>query len=503
MMAPVQNFPFAAILLYLTGGVLCSVLPGNAAKRYCLVLNGAVTLMMAAVLAYTIRTGTSYVYTMGHFPAPWGNEIRVGVLEALLASSFSLILLLSLFGGMEHILEDVEEGKTNLYFTVICLLMSSLMALIFTNDLFTGYVFVEINTMASCALVMLRARSGRTLVATIHYLVLSLLGSGMFLIGISLLYDLTGHLLMENIAGAVQQLFASGDYQFPLTVIVGFFAIGLATKSALWPFGFWLPAAHGDATASSSAVLSGLVLKGYIILLIKIFYRVIGLNVIATDKVCNILFLFAVVASLSGSVRAIRERDLKRVLACSSLAQIGYIYLGIGLGSRAGMVAAFVQILVHAVTKSMLFITAGGFMSVSGGSKRLHDLAGAGRRDPLGGAAFAVGALSMIGIPLFAGFATKLYLVEAAVKIMPLRPLPGITAVGTLILSTLLNALYYIPILLTLFARPEEGQERSVKREYRADYVVSLLVFMALNVALGLAFPRIVGLIETGLDMFG
>ena len=498
----VQNFPFISILLYLSAGVICNALKPKAAKWYTIFLNALICCMMFLVLGFTMQTNASYVYIMGHFSAPWGNEIRIGVLEAFLATAFSGVTLLTLLGGMEHIFEDCEEQKTNLYFSVANLLMSSMMALIFTNDLFTAYVFVEINTIASCALVMLRYRTGKTLVATTHYLIMSLLGSGMFLIGISMLYDLTGHLLMENIAVSVQNLFVSGNYAFPLTVIIGLFAIGMGVKSALWPFYFWLPGAHGNATASSSGILSGIVLKGYIILLIKIFYRVIGLNVIANNHITNVLFLFGAVAMIVGSLYAMRERDLKRMLAYSSVAQIGYVYLGIGIGTHSGMVAACAQIFIHAITKTMLFCCAGGFMSVSGGSKKMADLKGAGLRDPLGGIAFGVGALSMIGIPLFSGFITKLYLATAAIEVMPDRECVGAIAVIAIVLSTLLNALYYIPALINLFTPRADGKFAGCKAKYHWEYLTALIAFIILNLGCGLFSDRIIILIEKGLSMF-
>lgn len=496
----VQNFPFFAIMLYLASGVICSVLKPKAAKWYCLILNAVVTVLMLATLAFTIEYGESYVYYMGHFPAPWGNEIRIGALEAVMASCFAGVMLLSLLGGMEHIFEDCEPQKVNIYFTVICLLMSSLMALVFTNDLFTAYVFVEINTIASCALVMLKYTSGRPLIATTRYMIMSLLGSGLFLIGISILYAISGHLLMEPIYDAVQALARTGNYTFPLMVIIGLFAVGMAIKSALFPFHAWLPDAHGSATSTSSAVLSGLVLKGYIILLIKIFYRVIGVEIIHATHVSDVLFVFGAAAMIMGSLRAWQERDLKRMLAFSSVAQIGYIFLGIGMGSEAGMVAACVQILVHAFTKPMLFCAAGGFMGVSGGSKKMEALTGAGYRDPLGAAAFVVGSMSMIGIPFFAGFVTKLELTSAVIAANGIRFYAGLAVIAV---STLLNALYYIPVIGNLFTRRSDDRFADVKVHYHWEYVVAMVVFIGLNVWMGVGSDGLVSAIQLGLRMFG
>ena len=170
-MTLVQNFPFAAIMMCLAGGVTCVVLRPRAARAFAVLLNAVIAGMMTAVLLFTIRTGESYVYLMGHFPAPWGNEIRIGPLEALMALMFSLVTTVILAGGMQNICEDVEPDKTKLYSAVICLMTTSLLALTFTNDLFTAYVFVEINTLTSCALVMLRYRSGMALSASIRYLI--------------------------------------------------------------------------------------------------------------------------------------------------------------------------------------------------------------------------------------------------------------------------------------------------------------------------------------------
>ncbi len=498
-MALVQNFPFLTIVFSLTCGVFCAVLSGQGAKRLCLGWLSLATVMSAAVLAFTLKADGSFIYRMGKWGAPWGNEIRVGVLEALMATVFSGVMLLSLLGGMGHIFADCEPGKANLYFTMCSLLMSSLFALIYTNDLFTAYVFVEINTIASCALVMLRD-SERTLVATTRYLIMSLLGSGLFLLGIVTLYGITGELLMESIAAKVQANFAAGEYSLPLTVIIGFFSVGLAVKSALFPFHSWLPDAHGSATPSSSAILSGLVLKGYIIVLIKIFYRVIGLRIIMVEQVSQFLFLFGVLAMILGSVSALRERDLKRMLAYSSIAQVGYIYVGIGLHSELGMVAACVQILAHALTKPMLFICAGGFMDVSGGHKNFAAITGAGLRDPLGGAAFSVGALSMMGIPFFAGFVTKLELTRGALDSGPVTMAVAFAAIAV---STLLNALYYIPILFNLYTRPRDGAYAGVHARYRWDYVLALAAFIVLNFGFGLGSEAVVGAVRRGLAMFG
>lgn len=496
LMTLVQNFPFISIILSMFTGVLCSVLKPKAARNLCLGTIGAIGIMSAAVLNFTLQTGEYYIYWMGHFPAPFGNEIRIGVFEGLMALVFCVVIILSLLGGLKHIFHDVEETKINSYFLMINLLFSSMLALIYTNDLFTAYVFVEINTIASCAIVMLR-KAKETLVATARYLIMSLLGSGLFLIGICILYDITGHLLMSNIKESVAELAATGTYRLPLEMIVCLFSIGMAIKSALYPFHSWLPDAHGSSTSSSSAILSGLVLKSYIILLIKVFYRVIGIEVVYSTKAVNVLFVMGLLAMLMGSFNSLKENDLKRMIAFSSVAQIGYIFMGIGLGSTLGMVAACFHILSHAATKPMLFCAAGGFMEVSGNSKKFTDIRGAGWRNMLAGAAFIIGSLSMIGIPFLAGFVSKMYFAAAALE-LPGKMVPTLVVLS---ISTVLNALYYIPAIMVLFSHEEKHV--LVPDWKDLPFIISMVAFIILNFVLGIASEPFIQMITDGLGMLG
>ena len=183
---------------------------------------------------------------------------------------------------------------------MIDLMLSSLLALIYTNDLFTAYVFVEINTIAGCGLIMIR-QIGRSLSSAIRYMIMSQLGSGLFLIGLSLLYDVTGHLLMSPAKEAVAAIEAAGLYEVPMLVIMAVVSVGLAIKSGLYPFHYWIPDTYGYATPTASAVLSGLVSKGYIFLLIKIFYRVLGRENVIASQIVNVLFVFGLAGMLMGS----------------------------------------------------------------------------------------------------------------------------------------------------------------------------------------------------------
>ena len=497
----IRNFPFFSIVLSLFSGPLSSILGRKWAKRINTAVITLIGLMSGAVLWYILQTGESFVYIMGHFPAPWGNEIRAGILEAFMAVFFCIIMLLCMLGGIRERESEIEPSKQNLYYIMVNLLLCSLLALIYTNDLFTAYVFVEINTISACGLIMIR-QNGRTIEAATRYMIMSLLGSGLLLLGLCFLYDLTGHLLMSNIQEAVHTLVASGQYQTPLLVSVCLMSVGLAIKSALFPFHSWLPDAYGYSTVSSAAILSSLVSKGYIFLLVKIFYRVIGFDIISSSKVIHVLFVFGIAGMIMGSLSAIWENDIRRMIAYSSVAQIGYIYMGFGLGTTEGVIASIYHIICHAATKSLLFIAASGITDVSGGSRHFEDLNGAGYRNKLASVAFTVGSLSMVGVPMFAGFISKLFFSQAAVG-HSIKMLPTLIALA---ISTILNTVYFMKTVIRIYSPMKDKEKLAADRvitvKQQPVKAVALILFVVLNVVLGLNSEPLIDLIQKGLAMF-
>lgn len=502
----------------MVSGVISSVINAKYAKRLTLFVVSAVIVMSGVLLYFVARDGESFVYLMGHYPAPWGNELRAGVFEALTAFLFSLILLLSLLGGMRQIDLDVQRKKRNLYFIMVDLLLASLLALIYTNDMFNAYVFIELNTIAACGLMMSK-QTGRTLLAGTKYMIMSLIGSGLILIGISFLYDITGHLLMPNINEALEAIRVNGEYPEILVIIIGLFTVGLAMKSGLFPFHAWMPDAYGSTTAASSALLSSLVSKAYIFLLVKIIYRVFGFGITQDHRIMNLLYVFALIAMILGSVRAIAEQNLKRMIAYSSVAQIGYIYMGIGLDRTIGIYAAIFHIFSHSASKALLFISANGLIQASEGNEQIASQKGAGYRNVIAGIGFAVGSLSLVGIPLFAGFISKFYFAQACLLTANKR-LPTLIVLG---ISTLLNAMYFLRTVVMIYqlkikenAHGEEQietEKESSQKSYDvvekegvfkndAWFSVSTIAFVVLNFVLGIFAQPIMNLIKEGIQMF-
>jgi formate hydrogenlyase subunit 3/multisubunit Na+/H+ antiporter MnhD subunit len=489
-----QNVPFFSIMLSMASAVVTPVLPRRAAKWLSVGMVSAVVCLHVWFLPFMIRFGGSYNYMMGHFPAPWGNELRAGLLEALIALALSVVMLLSQLSGLFKLQRQIDPPKQGFFYVMCNLVMAGMLALVYTNDLFTAYVFIEIIALSSCALMVAR-QVGHTMVASMRYMILSLLGSGLILIAISLTYNLTGHLLMENIHAVIAVYAADGAYALPITVIIGLFIAGIAIKCGVFPFHMWLPDAYAYSTSTASAVLSSVVSKSYFFLLVKIFYRVIGVDVVMSGMALNLMLALGVSSMILGSVGAIRCHDIRRMVAYSSVSQMGYLFAWVGLGSAVGIAAAMFHMVVHAMCKSMLFLSVSPLCDASGDSKRFVDLRGAGYRYVIPGIAFTLGALSMVGIPILGGFFSKIFFAEAAISgVGWVR----VTLLAALAISTLLNAFYFMHTVIGLYRTPREGYEPQPFLKSRLTAVM-LAVFGLVNLGIGFFAKDIIGFITTGI----
>jgi len=493
-----RNFPFFSILLCLVGSVLTSVLKPKAARALTVIISGVVLVLSAFTLRYALAMDAAEPFMMGHFPAPWGNELRIGRLEALMATGISGVLFVTLLAGFYHMPAFVSDKKLGLYCIMVDLALGAILVMLYTNDLFTAYVFIEIMTIASCALVIVR-QNGHTLVAATRYMIMNLLASGLVLLGISMLYGITGHLLMEPLGRSVRQIYETGQYMEPLTVVIALITAGLAIKSAMFPFHAWAPDTYAFAPPMSSAILSGLIGKAYIFLLIKFIFRVIGLDIIVASHIDSILFACGVTGMIIGSVMAISQRDIRRMVAYSSVSQIGYIYMGLGMGTEVGVAAALFQMLAHAAAKSLLFLSTNELTSVSGDRKRFHYLHGAGYRNPVAGVVFTVGAMSLVGIPFTGGFIAKLNLATAG---MPMGGWMRALVLIALAISTLLNAVYYLHTVVSLYRRAPAEIDYPPSHRVPWHAAAALVISMLLTVYLGLGSGPIMRVIEAGLKMF-
>jgi len=492
-----NHIPLFSIVLCLLFAAVSSVLNGKSARNLSLGLMLAVFVGAALCTVRGVVENSAVTYWMGHFPAPFGNEIRFGILEPFMVALFAAIILVSIIGGNRHLIQDVESRHANRYYIMLDLLMASILALCYTNDIFTAYVFVEICTLASCGILMLRD-TGRTTLAAVRYMIFSLVGSGLFLLGIIILYDLTGHLLIFPIHEVLEVITQSGDYHLPMIVSLALMTLGLGIKSGMFPFYFWMPDTYGESTPASASILSGVVSKVYIFVLLKVILSVVGEEAFFATGIENILFGFGVLAMIFGSLSAMRENDIRRMLAWSSASQIGYIYMGIGLGTHEGLLAVVYQIVAHSLTKVLLFLAASSLSDASGGSRKFHDLQGSALRNPVAGIAFTVGSLSMVGLPLFMGFVSKYLFMTAALQVSDLML---VMAVIALALSTVLNTAYFLRTTIRIWA--SEGNESFPVNRVTPGLIVSCGALVVGNMVVGYYSQPLISILQMGLNLLG
>jgi multicomponent Na+:H+ antiporter subunit D len=408
----------------------------------------ATMLIMALYMAWQVMTDAPFFYQMGNWAPPWGIELSIdylAVFTAITLTSVGLLVLVYATRDLEHELREQVQGW---YYTLYLLLMASMMGMALTNDLFNLFVFIEICAIASCGIISIK-ESRECIEAAFKYLVLSAVGSGCMLLAIAMLYMVTGHLNFTFMAQALPE--AMNLYPYNLLASLALLMVGLGVKAALFPLHVWLPDAHSSAPSPSSAVLSGLVIKIYAVAMIKLLYRVFPTELLGMAPVMNMILWMATLAIIVGSMFAIVQDDIKKMLAYSSIAQIGYVFLGVGLMGERALSGGILHIFNHAIMKSMLFLAAGAFI-YSTGTRKLSELKGIGHTMLIPTVAFTIGALAMVGIPITNGFISKWYLALGSLDVGR----PFYTAV--ILVSSLLNGIYYLPIITNAFFGEPEGR---------------------------------------------
>lgn len=486
----IKSFPLVLILmLFITSFVMPLVKRGSIVKAISMAAFSAGLVLSIVNLVYIINNG-GYFYRIGHFDSPIGIEFYIGTIEGLMSVVFNFVALMVVWYSLYSIDREIKQERIPLYYLLVHILIGSLLGVVFTNDIFNSFVFIEVSTLASCGIIVVKDKK-ENIMATIKYLIMSCLGSGLVLMGIAYLYSMTGHLNISYIHRELVLVYT--NYPNAILITLGLFVVGLGVKSAMFPLHNWLPDAHSSAPSSSSAILSSLVLKAFVILLIKVLYRVFGFEIIAQFPVLRIVMIMGSLGMIIGSLFAIFQREIKRVIAYSTVAQMGYIFMGIGMGTEIGVTIAVFHIIGHAVTKAALFLTVGSMIEATG-HKKLEELRGVGREMPITLGLFSMGALSMVGIPMLPGFVSKWNYSLASID------KGQIVLIFVILASSLLNAVYYFPIVINGFFGDEnlKGKVYGAKRKP----VRELLPIMSLTLAmfyLGTASRGIIELIKKGI----
>ncbi len=437
------HLPALQVVLPLIAAPLCIVL-----RRTSLVwaFATAVTwsaLAIAILLLKQVLAGGTISYALGGWEAPWGIEYRIDAANAFVLLIVAAVGAVVMPFARQSVAREIPEDRHALFYALYLLCFTGLLGIAITGDAFNLFVFLEISSLSSYVLISL-GRDRRALTAAYQYLVMGTVGATFYVIGVGLMYMMTGTLNMADLAERLPAVATTR------TVIAAFafITIGVGLKAAVFPLHLWLPNAYTYAPSVVSAFLAATATKVSIYVLLRFFFTVFGVDFsFGFIPLESVLLPFALFAMVIGSAVAIFQDDVKRMLAYSSIAQIGYMILGISLATTTGLTGGIVHLFNHAVTKAGLFLALGCvFLRV--GATRIEGLAGLGRRMPVTMAAFVVGGLSLIGVPLTTGFVSKWILVQAALE-------TGAWWIAAIILVSSVMAIAYVwRVVETAYFRP-------------------------------------------------
>ena len=445
-----EHLPALQTVLPLVSAPICLLLRRAAIVRAFAVLVAWSCLAIALALLDEVLTHGTISYAHGGWLAPLGIEYRVDVLNAyvlVLVSGIGAVVLPFPLDGNEL---RIPRDRQFLFYALFLLCLTGLLGIAITGDLFNVFVFLEISSLAAYALIGL-GHDRRALKAAFSYLVMGTVGGTFFLIGIGLVYQMTGTLNMVDLGLRLPEALGTRT----VWMAFAFLVVGMSIKLAAFPVHQWLPNAYTFAPSMVTAFLSATATKVAYYVLIRLVFTLFGVAfVFERVALSTVLLPLSLVAMVVGSLAAIYQTNIKRLLAYSSIAQIGYMTLGLSLANLAGLTGGLVHLFNHALIKGGLFLVVGCAL-FRVGSADIAALRGLGRRMPLTTAAFILAGLSLIGIPGTVGFVSKWYLVVGALD-------AGFYFVAFLILASSLLAVVYIwrVVEVMYFQGPEGAPER-------------------------------------------
>lgn len=450
--------PAVIVLVALLAGALTLITGDKAFFRNLWgTLASVICFSLVVTLIPGVLNGDAYYIKLSQLLPTISIAFRVdslGLIFALVASSMWVFVNIYTIGYMAH-----EQNKKR-FFSFFSFSLFAAFGIAFSENLITLFIFYELLTLSTYPLVI-HIQTEDAYKAGAKYLAYTLIGGGFFLAAIIITYFLTGDLTLST-----RGLFTSAEPRGILTVVFFLYLIGFGVKGALMPIHHWLPSAMIAPTPVSTLLHAVAVVKAGVFVALRVIYNVYGVDVLRTIGVANILAGMAAFTIIAGSLIAMRQDNLKRRLAYSTISQLSYIMLGGALLAPFAAWGAMIHIANHAFTKGTLFMCA-GIIAEETGRKNISQLKGIGRRLPVTMIAFTIAALGMIGIPPLAGFSTKWFIAMGSGEAM--QPI----FIGVLLVSSMLNAAYFLPIVYTaFFDKPDDDLELPEGKQKETTYLM-------------------------------
>ena len=432
------------------------------------------TLAVSWALLGQVQAEGTISYAMGGWAAPWGIQYRIDIVNAYVALIVSGIAAVVLPYARRSVEQSIDADRIPAFYTLLLLCLTGLLGMTVTGDAFNLFVFLEISSLSTYSLISM-GRDRRAFTAAFQYLVMGTIGGTFVLIGVGFLYEITGTLNMVDLAERLPQV----TQLRTLHTAFAFLVVGIGLKLALFPLHLWLPNAYAYAPSAATAFIAATATKVAVYALLRFVFTVFGIEVSFESLPLDQIFVvLGSIAILSASTVAIFQDNVKRMLAYSSVAQIGYIVLGISFATAAGLQASILHLFNHALMKCALFMAMGCVMYRLG-SVQLRDMGGIARVMPWTFGAFAIGGLSLIGVPLTVGFVSKWYLVLAALE-------RGWWPLALLVLAGSLLAVIYIwrVVEVAWFGQPTPRAE--TRREAPLSMLLATWVLVLANLYFGI-----------------
>ena len=471
-----SQLPALQVVLPLVAAPLCVLFHNRTFAWLLMVFVSLASFGISCALFNQVLTEDTITYAMGGWVAPWGIEYYIDKLTTYMLLIVNGIAVLVSLGARESVENEISSDRIYLFYTAFLLNLTGLLGVIITGDAFNLFVFIEIASLSSYAIISL-GKDKRCLYAAFRYLVYGTIGASFILISIGLLYAVTGTL---NITDLSQQL-ANAENTATITTAFVFFVIGIAIKAAIFPMHLWLPDAYTYSPSIVSTFLAGTTTKVFIYVLIRFIYSLYGYEFsFFHESFDNLLIIIACGAILYGSYRAIKQDSLKRLLAYSSIAQIGYMILGIALITELGLAASLIHIFNHAFIKVGLFLAVTAII-YSYGTDSIERLAGMAKTSPCTFVLFLISGLSIIGVPLTSGFISKWYLIKASLE----AGYWGLVVI--IVFSSVLAIIYIGRVIEATYFKPEATNTAALNNK-KMPYLLflSLFIFSFINIYLGI-----------------
>lgn len=469
------TFLLAALFAPLLGSIRAGLAHTTALFASALTLFFSITGLQAA-----LTQGRISYHIAGWMP-PMGIEFVLDPLSAFVCVLLSGITLMAMIFGKRSV-EFETPAKEIPFYSLCMLLLGGLSGMVMTGDLFNLYVFLEISALAGYGLVAIGDK--RAPLAAFRYLVLGTVGASLYLLGLAFIFISTGTLNMADLS----QLLPLVQDSRPVIVGLIFIVLGTGLKMALFPMHAWLPDAYTYASSTATALIAPIGTKVAAYILFRIMFYVVDPNFLRQDlHLTQVVGYLGAIGVIWGSLLAICQNELKRMLAYSSVAQVGYIALGIGLASPLGFIGAILHILNHACMKACLFFVSGS-LRLRQGHSMIPQMTNSLRKSmPWTSAAFTLAAISMIGLPPTAGFFSKWYLALGSIQ------QSNWIFLGVLLVSSLLNVVYFFRVLERMYLKPQEvgaidaSTQNIARNEAPASMLIPTVVLAVGLLVLGLA----------------